>query len=298
MRILHLFNWNLKDIVLELEMISAQGFNAIQINPIQPSKDEECNKWWMCYQPVDFTIGNKYGNKKDLIYLCNIAKFYNIDIIADVVINHVAGADDGSLVPHYKVNNNLKNKDFYKRLIPIHNWDNRDEVINNSLGLPSLNLNNKDVQKIIFKFLDELIMCGVKGIRFDAAKSIALPHEGCDFWEVVTAYLEKHNIYCYGEVIFEKLETLFQYTTYIDVLTENNTINTNNTIHFIESHDSYLEFCYTNHMDENHINDLYNNLAKEHSKTIYYSRPFSHAWKSPIIRDAHYSKGYTRKKIS
>ena len=37
-RILHLFQWKLKDIENNLEVISNQGFNMIQISPIQPLK--------------------------------------------------------------------------------------------------------------------------------------------------------------------------------------------------------------------------------------------------------------------
>ena len=38
-RILHLFQWKLKDIENNLEIINNQGFNMIQISPIQPLKE-------------------------------------------------------------------------------------------------------------------------------------------------------------------------------------------------------------------------------------------------------------------
>lgn len=44
MRILHLFNWRLKDIVNQLDTIKMQGFDAIQINPLQPLKNEFSNE--------------------------------------------------------------------------------------------------------------------------------------------------------------------------------------------------------------------------------------------------------------
>ena len=75
-RILHLFQWRLKDIENNLEVISNQGFNMIQISPIQPLK-EYTNVWWTLYQPCGFTIGNNWiGSKKDLISLCNKAKIF------------------------------------------------------------------------------------------------------------------------------------------------------------------------------------------------------------------------------
>ena len=36
MRIIHFFNWRLNDIVPNLETVKKQGFDAIQLNPIQP----------------------------------------------------------------------------------------------------------------------------------------------------------------------------------------------------------------------------------------------------------------------
>ena len=63
MRILHLFNWKLEDIYGELENISSQGFDTIQINPIQPLKNEFDNAWWQSYQPIDFSVGNRFGTK-------------------------------------------------------------------------------------------------------------------------------------------------------------------------------------------------------------------------------------------
>ena len=113
MRVLHLLSWKLDNIIPILDDIKNSGFEAIQINPIQPLKDEFSNSWWMSYQPIDFTIGNRYGSKKDLINLCNKASEKEIIVIADVVCNHMAGRDDGSLLPHNKVANYLKNTPKY-----------------------------------------------------------------------------------------------------------------------------------------------------------------------------------------
>ena len=59
------------------------------------------------------------------------------------------------------------------------------------MGLPGLDLSNYDLQGIIIDYLNELIDCGVNGFRFDAAKSIALPYEGCVFWPRVIYLLKK-----------------------------------------------------------------------------------------------------------
>ena len=38
-KILHLFQWRINDIIPELKTIKKQGFDAIQISPIQGTKD-------------------------------------------------------------------------------------------------------------------------------------------------------------------------------------------------------------------------------------------------------------------
>ena len=47
MRIMQCFNWRLKDIIPNLEQIKEQGFDAIQINPIQRLKEDGLKEWWM-----------------------------------------------------------------------------------------------------------------------------------------------------------------------------------------------------------------------------------------------------------
>src|SRR5574344_778549 len=97
MRIIHMFNWDLNTVNDNLRLIKYQNFDAIQINPIQPLKEDGKNLWWLSYQPCGFRIGNQYGSKEDLIDLCRNAKKYDLKIIGDVICNHTAGANDGSL---------------------------------------------------------------------------------------------------------------------------------------------------------------------------------------------------------
>lgn len=86
------------------------GFNYIQISPVTPTKNETKNIWWMLYQPTDFVIGNYLGDKKDLINLCEEAKKYNIKIIVDVVLRHLASDDYNSLLPHHKDNSYINSR--------------------------------------------------------------------------------------------------------------------------------------------------------------------------------------------
>lgn len=292
MRVLHLLSWKLNNIIPILDDVKNSGFDAIQINPIQPLKDEYSNEWWMSYQPIDFKIGNRYGNKNDLINLCNEASRKDIIIIADIVCNHMAGKDDGSLNPHDKVASYLKNNQhFWKIKENINNWDNRYQVTNHCMGLPGLNLNQVDLQHIIFEFLFELINCGVKGFRFDAAKSIALPNEGCSFWNNIKDLFSGMNLIKYGEVLFSDPNLIYEYINYISVLTENCNLNGDKIFNFIESHDSYLHFAYTKNLHSYEINNCYKDLSYKSNNTLYYARPFdNNSWKSNIVKEANYNK--------
>lgn len=287
MRILHLFNWKLKDIEANLENISKQGFNAIQINPIQPLKEDGYISWWMSYQPCGFEIGNQYGSKEDLIRLCSLARKYNIIIIADVVLNHTASKNDGSLCPHEKVNDVLKNNlAFWKELKNIANWKDRDEVIHKCIGLPGLNVYNHDLQDIMINFLNELIDCGIGGFRFDAAKNIALPDENCDFWPRVLSSLKKSDLFLYGEVIFENKDLIDRYCHYFNVLSDNCGSDINSIVSFVESHDSFYEFGYTKCFSSSEIASKYYILTNYFKHTLFYARPYDNTWCYDVIKEA------------
>ena len=107
MKILHLFQWRINDIIPELKIIKDQGFDAIQISPIQGTKDSGM-EWWKLYQPINLKIGNEQiGSKKDLINLIQEARKYNIRIIVDIVLRHVAGDESYPLKPHRNVDPEL-----------------------------------------------------------------------------------------------------------------------------------------------------------------------------------------------
>lgn len=287
MRVLHLFNWRLEDVEKELEKISEQGFDAIQINPIQPLKEDGLRQWWMSYQPIGFSIGNYFGSKDDLQRLCSEAEKYGIRIIADVVCNHMAAKNDDALHPHEKVDPKLRNRsDFWKEARNVENWKDRYQVTHYCMGLPGLNVAEHDLQDMIIDFLNELIDCGVSGFRFDAAKSIGLPEEGYDFWPRVIYCLKKYGLIVYGEVIFSEKELIDRYCQYIGVLTNCDGSNRNRIVSFVESHDSYYDFGYTKNIDSAEIARNYRNLVNHYDNTLFYARPFDETWKTDIIRQA------------
>ena len=203
-RILSLFDCPLKDVKRLLPIISRQGFNTVQVSPLQRTKTDDKNEWWLLYQPLGFDIGNKIGTKEELYDLCQEANKYGINIVVDAVINHVANkSEEEYLEPHPDTDRELlENRDCFKEKKQITNWDDRNQVINYCLGLPGLNPNNPIVQRKIIDMLNEYVDLGVNGFRFDAAKSIALPEEGCNFFPTITYSLKRWLPIIYGEVLF------------------------------------------------------------------------------------------------
>lgn len=282
MRILHLLQWNINSIISNLDMIKNQGFDTIQISPIQGTKETN-NEFWVLYQPTNFKIGNyQVGSKEDLINLCKEAKKYNLKIIVDIVLRHTANDSNNWLKPNDNIDYELKNKDFFKEEKNIEDYSNRWQCINLSTNLPLLNYNNKNLQDIYIRFLDELKYCGVSGFRIDMAKHFALPYEGSNFYSRV---IQRYNdLVVYGEVINTTKEIIDMYCDYIMVATDGYGTYKDKTITWIESHDDYLTWGWTKKLSEYDINNEYHNLCKNYKNTLYYVRPFSNSWKEEIVR--------------
>lgn len=279
MRIVHLLNWDLKSIEKILDDIKRQGFDAVQINTMQPLKEEEDFHWWLSYQPLGFRIGNMYGTKEDLISLCKKANEKEISIIVDVVANHTANkSGEECLTPHPSVDLELlSRRDFWKDKKMMKNGDNRYDATHGLIGLPGLDLKNKDLKKIIFRYLKELKDCGVKGFRFDAAKHIGLPNDGVMFFSEVSSFLDENNLFAYGEFLGgdsdwqnEFMDTLPILTHFTSKVKDYSKMTT-----FIESHDTFLNDCFdsTRMIKTGDLCNLYALLNNKFQNTIWYVRP-------------------------
>jgi len=282
MKIIHLLNWKLETIEKELENIKKQGFDAIQINPMQPFKEEKEFKWWSSYQPLGFRIGNMFGSREDLKRLCERAREYNLDIIVDVVLNHMANkSGEEPLLPHESVDKELLSEDiFWKPRIQIKDGDNRFEATTYLIGLPGLDLSNKDVQNMIFKYLDDLKECGVKGLRFDAAKHIGLPSDGVDFFKKVRMYMLLNKMYAYGEFLGGNKDWRDEMAKLLMVLAPQGTTleNVNKLLTFFESHDTYLNtddwnYSHTRNLTNHDLLYIYKKIRSMYKNTIVYTRP-------------------------
>lgn len=296
MRILNLFNVNLDYIRENMSLIKSQGFDAVQISPVQESKHEDSNEWWMFYQPISFEVGNKLGSKKDLENLCIEASKNGIIVVSDAVINHLAGADDGSLNTYKDDDPELVSlKDAWKERRNIDNWDDRWQVTHLCMGLPALNPDNPLVREKIINMLNEEIDLGVTGFRFDAAKSIALPDDDAsyksDFFPVVTYCLKRPIDIIYGEVIFYDKVYTDKYAQYMKVLTNYEASRKDAEVKFVENKDSFLSndsMGYTKNKSKEDIIREYRCLTENYPNTLFYARNSKDfdMWKSPLVCDA------------
>lgn len=279
MKILHLFQWRINDIIPELKTIKEQGFDVIQISPIQGTKDSGI-EWWKLYQPINLKIGNEQiGSKKDLINLIQEARKFNLKIIVDIVLRHVAGDELYPLKPHRNVDPELLQ--YLAEPIDAVNIDgDRWQCTRRCTGMPMLNYDIPELQKLYKRFLDELIFIGVDGFRLDQLKHYALPEEGSNIMDIFTQY----NMY--GEAINCSKELLDKYSKYMKVLTEGRPSDITKLVAKFESHDDYLDTGLTKRMNDGmrltEWDILVNHLPG--CDCLYYARPFETLWKSEDMR--------------
>ena len=272
-KILNTFNWEIKDIINNLELIKNSGFTHIQICPVTPTKTND-RKWVWLYQPIDFTIGNVLGSKDDFILLCNKAHEIGLNIIVDVVLRHLAGEDTGKLLPHEICNKYIvDNKSFWLSYEAGKYCDNRDEMINKCWGMPTLNYYNEELQKVYIEYLDEVLMYA-DGLRVDMGKHYALPEENCTFWKnVVGRYSNK---FIYSECINLNKELMDKYSNYTNILISDHDYCPSNekSVVFFESHDTYFSWGYTKNLNDNDRLNKWNDLLNKYDKCLFFSRPF------------------------
>lgn len=268
LKIFHALQWRLVDIESNVPTIANQGFNAIQISPIQGTK-EDGYAWWLLYQPTNLKIGNKQiGTKKELISLCKTCKKYRIKVIVDVVLRHVAGDAKEHYKPHEKVDPELL--PYIVNTKECQDYNNRWDSTHLNTGMPMLNYDNPEYQHMITRFLNELKDCGVDGFRLDQLKHYALPEEGSNIMHIFEGYE------MYGECIMCDQDILDSYTKYMDVLTEGRPKDTSKLIAKFESHDDYLEFGWSKRLTDDMRLDEWNVLINQCKySAIFYVRPMN-----------------------
>lgn len=279
--IFHAFCWSFNQIKENLDAIADAGFKTIQTSPVTDVKGGGAS-WWAYYQPVSYAISTRsgLGNKAQLEALCSAAHMKGMNIIVDIVFNHLAttGEEDADGLPIVDPEVEEFEPYIYQHQDETfhHVKASQGTEINYYPGLPDLNTANEYVQERSLSLLKECIDVGVDGFRFDAAKHIETPDDTknpSSFWdntlEVAKAYYtELHpgkELFAYGEILggVDSGRTLASYTKYMRVTddsyfsnamsglftktTADKTVSTtyktrdaNTSVTWIESHDTWV----------------------------------------------------------
>lgn len=230
--ILHCWCWSFNTIRENMADIAAAGFSTVQTSPANTCNDTHPNMkimgsdttggtdgcWWWHYQPTDWKIGNyQLGTRDDFKAMCEEADKYGINVIVDVIPNHVTPDLDEVSQDLYNAVGGQDNLFHANGFNPIVNWGNRYECTTGEMGgLPDVNTENPDFQEYFLDYLNDLIACGADGFRYDTAKHIGVPSDPTDakssnnnFWPVVTgqesvngtSLSNADQIFNYGEVL-------------------------------------------------------------------------------------------------
>lgn len=317
--VLHCFNWKYNDIKAELQNIAAAGFTSVQTSPAQPAV--KSGIWYWLYQPLGFYAAtNDLGTKAELQSLCQEAEKYGINVIVDVVANHLAG-------DHSNIQGDLKDGQYWHLFGTVNSWADRYQVTHGEIGMPDLNSEHPYVQNVVSNYINELKGLGVDGIRWDAVKHIALPSEGCNFWPAVTS----QGLYHYGEILVGpddrasgNEDLMKEYTNYMTVTDSSygkllrdtfasgtvpaafgnwaaRGISNNKLIYWSESHDTWSnnqDWGYSNGMSQNVIDRAYAVAASRNDiSALYFSRPSS-TYKESIYAGQKGSTHFTSAEVS
>ena len=291
-KVLQLANWDMKMIQKHLALIKQSGFTTIQLSPIQQCKPiwtDNCRikpyttewynqihkEFYKCYQPFSMTVGNHLGTWKDYKELCNEAHKFGLEIIVDVVLRHLAQNDLGQSIPHPDCDNSiLSRQDFFmKDNRKADNFQDRQGMVLGNLGgLPTLNYENKDLQKQFYlPFLQSLLQYG-DGIRIDMAHHFGLPSEGYTFYTNVIDKLPKDK-YITGECNNANDKQLEEYSKYIvPILHYSQWYGHANAQYYFENHDTVLSFMMNLYMTNEVRLQQYETALKRGGDVLFYAR--------------------------
>jgi alpha-amylase len=290
--ILHCFDWSAKEIKAELANIAAAGFGAVQMSPLQRSDvNASGTEWHNLYRPYDIAFKSSgFCSETDLEALCTEAEKYGIKIIVDIVANHVdrtSGYHDTWWDSNGRV-----------RWNGSINYGDRYSITHGQLGdYGDINSEDSEVIARAKAYVEKLKSLGVKGCRWDAAKHIGLPSEGCNFWSEIASV---SGMYHYGEVLDTPgpdSSIIKEYVKYMSVTDNrysnnaahynggipsgyggewavNQGVSESKLVYWGESHDTYSNDEWSQNIDQSVIDRAYAAMACRSGATcLYFARP-------------------------
>ncbi|SDL08290.1 alpha-amylase [Tessaracoccus oleiagri] len=177
-----LFQYNWDSVARECaEVLGPNHFDFVLLSPAQEHIEGE--QWWTSYQPVSYQLESKLGTREQFRNMVETCHDSGIKVVADAVINHMAGIDGGVGVAgtefsHYEYPGLYGPDDFHHcGLTPnddIANYRDQAQVQTCELSnLADLDTAAPGVQETIAGYLNDLVSLGVDGFRIDAAKHMA-----------------------------------------------------------------------------------------------------------------------------
>jgi alpha-amylase len=184
--IAHLFEWKWTDVGRECaRTLGPKGYGGVQISPPQEHVvlPADGYPWWQHYQPVSYRLESRMGNRAQLGAMVRTCHAAGVKVYADVVLNHMAGADRsgtgsaGSPFSPYTYPGTYGPQDFHhcgrNGTDDIQNWNDAWEIRNCELvNLSDLDTGAPYVRGRLTAYLDDLMSLGVDGFRVDAAKHV------------------------------------------------------------------------------------------------------------------------------
>ena len=117
-----------KKVASEAQRLNELGINRVWLPPAYKSTEGANSVGYDCYDLFDLgefdqknSIPTKYGNKEEYLEAVNALHDQNIMVIADIVFNHKAGADELEKVPVRRVNPDNRNE-FTSDVFEIEAW--------------------------------------------------------------------------------------------------------------------------------------------------------------------------------
>lgn len=163
------------------QVIGPAGFAWVLTSP--PQEHIAGTQWWTSYQPVSYRVDSKLGTEAEFADMVTRCAAVGVDVIADAVINHMAGIDAGTGVAgtaftHYSYPRLYEEGDFHHcGLTPdddIGDYSSREQVQTCELSnLADLDTSSPTVRETTAAYLQHLRDLGVAGFRIDAAKHVA-----------------------------------------------------------------------------------------------------------------------------
>ena len=158
-------------------MLGPQQFDFVLLSPAQEHIEGE--QWWTSYQPVSYKLESKLGTREEFQQMVADCGDAGVKVIADAVINHMAGIDGGTGVAgssftHYDYPDLYTDADFHHCDTvsgDIENYSDQVQVQTCELSnLADLRTDQPHVRETIVGYLNDLVSLGVDGFRIDAAK--------------------------------------------------------------------------------------------------------------------------------